>query len=36
VIDGDSSVSTPDGLDKLVRSEMAKLSTMTWAAPTPQ
>jgi tripartite-type tricarboxylate transporter receptor subunit TctC len=32
-MDGDAGVSTPAGLDKLVRSEMAKLSTMTWGPP---
>jgi tripartite-type tricarboxylate transporter receptor subunit TctC len=36
VIDGDASVSTPEALDKLVRSDIAKLSAMTWDAPKPQ
>ena len=30
VIDGDASVSSPEALDQLVRSEMKKLSAMTW------
>ena len=36
VIDGDASVSTPEGLDKLVRSELTKLSKMTWETAKPQ
>ncbi len=35
VIDGDASVSTPEGLDKLVHSELLKLSKMTWETSKP-
>lgn len=36
VIDGDASVSTPERLDKLVHSELLKLSKMTWETAKPQ